>query len=191
MTQIVEPTLSIAASTVATVANEFLHLGELEPNFPSVDQMKLQKLLFYAHAWYLAIYNKPLFDTDFEAWPWGPVVRDVYYQTRKYGVSAIKEPIKEIQKTGDNSELSDFNFVIPQEVRDHDLKNFIKSVWDVHKRYTGVQLSNSTHAPGEPWTIIKERFTNLDHKPTIPNDLIAAVFKRKLKNVSPANTTAI
>jgi hypothetical protein len=28
-----------------------------------------------------------------------------------------------------------------------------------------IQLSNATHAPGEPWTLVKQAYPNLDHKP--------------------------
>ena len=33
---------------------------------------KLQKLLYYAQAWYLGVYGKPLFDADFQAWKQAP-----------------------------------------------------------------------------------------------------------------------
>lgn len=40
--------------------------------------MKLQKLLFYSQAWSLVWDDVPLFDTDIEAWPKGPVIREIY-----------------------------------------------------------------------------------------------------------------
>jgi uncharacterized phage-associated protein len=145
--------------------------------------MKLQKLLFYGHAWYLAIHDRPLFDENIEAWPWGPIVRDVYYQTRHYGRDPVKSPIRKL--FWDPTAPLNSRFEEP-DVNDGPIKSFIKQIWEVHKPYTGVQLSNSTHAPGEPWKIIKEQFQTLDAKPTIPNDLIAAVFKRKLENARAA-----
>lgn len=173
------------ASTVAAVANEFLALGRAEPNVPKIDQMKLQKLLYYAHAWHLAMTNrKPLFEDDFEAWPWGPVVRDVYTQTVGYGRGPVENPISELGTAGGS-----FSFVAPEGVSE-ELKPFIRSVWEIHKKYTGVQLSNATHAPGEPWTIVKEQYGTLDSKPKIPNDLIAAVFENKMKQNAAANTAA-
>jgi len=135
--------------------------------------MKLQKLLFYAHAWHLAYGRGPLFENDFEAWPWGPVVRDVYVQTKDYGRGAVTGRIWEFAKGDDG-----FAIITPEGV-DTDLKGFIKSVWDVMKNYSGVQLSNSTHAEGEPWTIISKSI-GTSSKPTIPNDLIQDVFKKKL-----------
>ncbi len=47
------------------------------------------------------------------------------------------------------------------------------------KAYTGVQLSNSTHAPGEPWTIVAQA-VGTGGKPMISNSLIRDVFKAKL-----------
>lgn len=40
--------------------------------------LKLQKLLYYSQAWYLALYDLPLFDDRIEAWVHGPVVPPVY-----------------------------------------------------------------------------------------------------------------
>ena len=172
------------ASTMASVANEFLALGRAEPQYPIIDQMKLQKLLFYAHGWRMAMHGRqPLFDDDFEAWPWGPVVRDAYLQTKDYGRGPVTAPITELAVEGGR-----YNFKSPEGV-DQSLKPFIRSVWDVHKSYTGIQLSNSTHAAGEPWTIIRDQYGSLDGKPKIPNDLIAAVFEQKLRNAA-ANLTA-
>lgn len=50
-------------------------------------------------------------------------------------------------------------------------------------------MSNATHAPGEPWTVVKEAFGNLDGKPKIENDLIRDIFKAKLAE-NAANTSA-
>ncbi|MGF7206720.1 putative phage-associated protein [Skermanella aerolata] len=176
------------ASSAAAVANEFLALGRLEPSAPPIDQMKLQKLLFYAHAWHLALHDQALFEEDFEAWPWGPVVRDIYSQTRKYGKNPVSEELMELQRTGDN--VLDYTFVIPHiDVRE--TKEFIRQIWDVHKSYSGVQLSNSTHAPGEPWTIIRDRYGNLDGKPMIPNKLIEDIFRKKIENAEQSHKAAI
>jgi uncharacterized phage-associated protein len=162
------------ASTVAAVGNEFLKLGAMEPQFP-IDQMKLQKLIFYAHAWWLAYDKGPLFENDFEAWAWGPVVRDVYFQTRPYGRGPVSCRLTELAVIdGDGVRVA-----TPDGVSDPHLAAYIRSVWDSLKSYSGIQLSNSTHSPGEPWTIVSETL-GTDTKPVIPNDLIRQVFKRKL-----------
>ena len=44
--------------------------------------MKLQKLLYYSHAWHLVWDEEPLFPEPIEAWANGPVVPAVYEQHR-------------------------------------------------------------------------------------------------------------
>jgi uncharacterized phage-associated protein len=174
---------SAPQSTVAAVGNEFLKLAELEPHY-CVDQMKLQKLLFYAHAWNLAYDQGPLFENDFEAWPWGPVVRDVYVQTKDYGRDRVTGKLYELEVVpGDGVKIT-----TPNGVEDARLAAFIRSVWETLKSYTGIQLSNSTHAAGEPWTLVSETL-GTESKPVIPNDLIKQVFKAKLEAAS-ANPAA-
>ncbi|MBO6035665.1 MAG: DUF4065 domain-containing protein [Acetobacter sp.] len=169
---------SLAPSTAIEVANEFLTLGFEESI--DIDQMKLQKLVYYAQAWYLALNQAPLFEEDIEAWPWGPVVRDIYIQTQGYGRQRIVQKLSQL-KPKDNDPFQ-FEPDIPKGVSDN-LKPFILKIWNVHKDYTGIQLSNSTHAEGEPWSIISKQYEgDLRQKPTIPNTIIQAIFKRKIQN---------
>jgi uncharacterized phage-associated protein len=175
--------IAAPSSTVAAVGNEFLKLADQEQQF-FVDQMKLQKLLYYAHAWHLAYDKGPLFENDFEAWPWGPVVRDVYVQTKNFGRSRVTTRLSELQIV----ENDGVKVTVPDGVPDGDVKNFIKNVWDTLKSYSGIQLSNSTHADGEPWTLVADGL-GTDTKPVIPNELIKQVFKRKLE-ATRANTAA-
>lgn len=182
-----ESTLTRPPTSAAAAANYFLAKGRVEPDVPPIDQMKLQKLLFYGHAWYLALRNMPLFPENIEAWPWGPVVRDVYFQTREFGRNPVTKDVSRIvlNKT-QGSYLARARLETPQ-VADEETKAFLDAIWDTHKEYTGIQLSNATHAPGEPWTVVNETYNgDLDGKPTIPNDLISEIFNRKLPaNVAP------
>ena len=167
-----------ARTTAAAVANAFLDLQERDSgNFPRIDQMKIQKLVFYAHAWHLALRDTPLFDDDIEAWPWGPVARDVYLAFKDNG----RKPIAGQRATTLTSTGSGFRIAEPPPPTQEEMK-VIRAVWESHKPLTGVQLSNATHADGEPWSIVSQGFGgNLSAKPRIPNDLIADVFKAKAK----------
>ncbi|MBN8521646.1 MAG: DUF4065 domain-containing protein [Alphaproteobacteria bacterium] len=167
---------SEAPTKAAAVANEFLKLGDAE-NI-AIDPMKLQKLVYYAHAWYLAHNDNPLFDDDVEAWPWGPVIRSIYDHFQGFGRDPIKGKKATILRKTGNEEVN-FSFEAP-ELDNQDLKDFIKLVWDSHKDFTGIQLSNATHMPNEPWTIVKDQYGDLDKKPPIDNEIIKFVFKSKL-----------
>ncbi|WBH15012.1 Panacea domain-containing protein [Sphingomonas radiodurans] len=171
------------ATTAIAAANQFLKFAQAEPQF-AFDQMKLQKLLFYTHAWHLAYDRGPLFENDFEAWPWGPVIRDVYMQTKDAGRNRVCNYLTEVRWDRPGGPISG----APDGVDDPETREFLKSVWDTMKAYTGIQLSNSTHAPGEPWTLVAQAL-GTSGKPMISNTLIRDVFKAKL-GAQPANPTA-
>jgi len=61
----------------------------------AVDNLKLQKLLYYSQAVYLVLHNKePLYPEEIEAWDYGPVVPPVYHEYKKHGFDIIP-PVEE------------------------------------------------------------------------------------------------
>ena len=55
-----------------------------------VDNLTLQKLLYYSQATHLVKYDKkPLFHDDIEAWDIGPVVPSVYNKYKHHGFDII------------------------------------------------------------------------------------------------------
>ena len=82
------PVLSIANKILAygAAANDE---GELFSN------MKLQKLLYYVQGFHIAVFNRPLFNEDIEAWMYGPVVPAVYeyYQENGNESCIMKNPL--------------------------------------------------------------------------------------------------
>jgi len=160
-----------AISTAKAVANFFLDCGNLDA--VSIDQLKLQKLVYYAHAWYLGNGKGPLFPDDIEAWPHGPVVRDLYVEFADFGASPI---------TGRAfaTEWPSGRRYQPQ-VKDQRLREFLRRVWEKYSPFSGVQLSNLSHAPTEPWSRVKAAYGgDLTRKPRIPNDLIADAFRARV-----------
>lgn len=62
-----------------------------------VNQSKLQKLLYYAHAKNLVDFKESLTNTGVEAWGSGPIFRNLFQQIKNYDKNAIiKEPIGKI-----------------------------------------------------------------------------------------------
>lgn len=179
----------VSQTSAAAVANAFLDIQDQDPgDFPRIDQMKLQKLVYYAHAWWLAYRGEPLFDDDVEAWPWGPVVRSIYGDFASFGRDAITgRRAREFVRSGQNP--LDFQIRFPPSPPP-EVFQFLQSVWQGHKHLTGIQLSNATHAAGEPWTIMRDQYRSLDSKPKIPNELIEAVFKKKRNDAAASATTA-
>ncbi len=158
------------------VANWFLEKSWNDYGKPPCDQMKLYKLVFYAHGWYMGNCHRELFPEDVEAWPHGPVVRDLYIEFK----SAGRSPIDHL---GKRLEIRDGSAVRVEPKHDGSLNNFFEDIWKAYGNFTGVQLSNMTHSPGEPWTIVAEQYGyDLASKPTIPSEIIEASFEQRVQN---------
>ncbi|HEX8905077.1 MAG TPA: type II toxin-antitoxin system antitoxin SocA domain-containing protein [Longimicrobiaceae bacterium] len=57
-----------------------------------INDMQLQKLLYYAQAWHLALYDEPLFPEKFQAWSTGPVIPDLYWRNDQHGNQPLPLP---------------------------------------------------------------------------------------------------
>jgi len=57
----------------------------------TLSHLKLQKLLYMLYACFLAKFNASLFSARFVAWPYGPVLTDIYDILKKYGSKNITD----------------------------------------------------------------------------------------------------
>jgi uncharacterized phage-associated protein len=139
-----------------------------------ISPMKIQKLVYLAHGYSLAIRNAPLIDELFEAWRFGPVLPSLYHAIKNYGGNTITAYIK-----GD-----EHNILTPQNIEpitdDFTVAEIIRFVWGNYGRMDPLELSDWTHEKDGPWdTVISKRgfkFTNQQ----IDNDLIKDYFKRSM-----------
>src|SRR5437867_1299935 len=72
-----------------TVANEFLRAAWQSGR--TLTNMQLQKLVYIAHGYTLAMTHDPLIRQSVEAWRYGPVIRDLYRALQKYGAGQVTE----------------------------------------------------------------------------------------------------
>lgn len=135
-----------------TIANFFL--SQAKRDDVPVSPMKLLKLLYFAHGWYLAITGEPLLEERIEAWIYGPVIPDIYLEFKQFG----NDPI-----TG-NFEPHN----LPRE-ENHDVNVILGEVWKTFKGYSAVALSNMTHEKGTPWSKTMEPYRG---KGKFPKNLI-------------------
>jgi uncharacterized phage-associated protein len=68
----------------AMIARWFINNTDREAG-EGITHLKVQKLVYYAQAWFLANFDRPLFEEELEAWTHGPVVRSVYNKYRNTG----------------------------------------------------------------------------------------------------------
>lgn len=141
-----------------TIANAFYDLAQGEGKV--LTHMQLQKLVFIAHGFYIAVTGDPLIEEAVKAWQWGPVIPPLYNKLKHYGGGAIATRIPNVPE-------------LPKGSREFQL---VRAVWDGYKHFTAAQLSGITHNPGTPWTV-----TWAAHPfGEIPNDLIADHYKQLL-----------
>ncbi len=150
------------------VANYFI-LKSLESGQP-LTPMKLVKLVYIAHGWYLGLTGEPLISEGAQAWKYGPVIPTVYEQFKSYGGNSITQLAHTITPTGQIS-----NYPISEA----ELTEFLDRVWDVYKGFTATELSALTHENNTPWYDIwhkeggSEKFGAV-----IPNERIHQHYKQ-------------
>lgn len=153
-----------------SVANYFIELARA--NNEPLDPMKLQKLVYYAQGWYAGYTGQPLINESIEAWPFGPVVPSLYHEFKKYGYSPIREKAKDYVN-GVYGEVP-----IPAVPS---INQFLNNIWNSYARFTGVALSEMTHAQGSPWhqaMMSNPGVRSID----IPFDAIAQHFRTVVQN---------
>ena len=113
-----------------------------------ISNLKLQKLIYYAQAFHLAIYELPFFDEDFEAWTHGPVCPEIHHKYKHYKSSPI--PL-----------TSDFE----PDLFTLDQLDLLNEINDVFGQYSAWKLRNMTHSEA-PW-LSKEAFAGVIDKPSM------------------------
>lgn len=129
------------------VANRFLQLANSK-GIP-LTQMQLQKLVYIAHGWSLAILGRPLTSDAPHAWDYGPVYPDLWGALKGYGRAPVSRPIRVRDRdfgvfapNPDDAVIGDF---------DSDVEELMSVVFDNYGHFHAFQLSALTHEPGTPW----------------------------------------
>ncbi len=132
-----------------------------------ITNLKAQKLVYYAQAWFLANFSTPLFEEDFQAWVHGPVIPELYEKFKEAGSS----PIPSVKK------LSDIKTQFEQETLD-----FLQEVADVYMQHDGYALELMTHQE-QPW-IDARKGCKPDERCTevITKDAMRLFYGEKIQN---------
>jgi uncharacterized phage-associated protein len=129
------------------IANAFLEQAMKEDKV--ITPMKLQKLVYLAHGWYLGYTGQPLVSDQVEAWQYGPVINSLYHQFKKFGSTNITEKSKSWIMNKDTLQVEEITPVI--DLNDTEAAKFIIGVWDTYKDFDATELSSMTHKENTPW----------------------------------------
>ena len=124
-----------------------------------ITPMALQKMLYYAQAFFQGLFNTPLFNDSCQAWIYGPVYPEVYFKYRDFGYDPIRVPEIDFCSTFDN--LSE------REI------NLLDAIIAAFGRYSGSTLRWMTHNE-QPWLETRGSLR--------PTDRSEAVISSKLIN---------
>lgn len=126
----------------------------------SIDNLKLNKILYYAQAWSLTKRGKPIFSDEIIAWDYGPVIPEVYHMYKCCGSNAIVEaeaPFDEGRLSGEELEL-------------------LIDVYRNYGKYTGWALKDMTHKKGAPWSQVYKK----DQNNVISHDSMMEYYSNKI-----------
>lgn len=125
------------------IANAFL-MKAREKGVP-ISHMKLQKLVFFLHAWGLALHGSSPVTERPEAWQYGPVFDTLYHELKGFGSNTINQYLVQMDpRTGERKPM------VPQ-YEDAAFWLLLGQVWERYKDLSAMDLSALTHQAGGPW----------------------------------------
>lgn len=143
------------------IANYFIRRAAQEgvPLTP----MKLIKLVYIAHGWYLALAGKRLIREPIEAWKYGPVIESLYHAFKPYGNTPLP-----------SSAATDAVFTDNEH---EDIRRLLDKVWEGYSKLSAAQLSTITHQPDTPWSQV---YDPNQRNIVIPDELIRKHYQEKI-----------
>lgn len=120
--------------------------------------LKLQKLVYYAQGFHLAIYDNPFFAERIYAWEYGPVVPVLYHALKAKGSSPVL--------------ISDLDSC-PRTRIENGAKKLLAEINSVYGQFSAVRLMQLTHRE-PPWT-------ETPKGSVISHDLMKRFFRTRLK----------
>lgn len=151
----------------ASVISFVLAEKAVRENYP-VTQMKLQRMVYFAHGYHLAKYKKPLVNEVFQAWKFGPVLPSMYRTYVLYGPN----PIFDTRKVEAGEKLLDLSQL------DAKAQDAINTTWKFTHRLPASQLSAWAKKPDSPWA--KTYLFDTESMP-MDNQVISEYFSKMLK----------
>lgn len=153
---------------VFPVVNSLLWKGFKE-KVDDLNSLKLQKMLYFLHGWYLAITNEALIDQSFIKGKYGPVIPDLVEDLKKYGTQPIDDYILEYDKQ--NCKFVPFFVNLQSKPQ---FIHILEQVWKTYYSLTSLQLSSLASCDSSPWA------TTLDNQ-AIDNEKIKMYFINQAK----------
>ena len=147
----------------------------------SINNLRLQKLLYFINARSLVETGKPIFKESMQKWRYGPVVPDVYHEYKQYGAFEISSSdiVKEkVDLIFGKSEHEFPDIRIEQYNQDKissEMKRLIESTIDGLNKFDAFDLVDITHKH-PMWIDDEEKIMRGEKGLSYDNDKIKSYF---------------
>lgn len=150
-------------------------IAEAMLTFDSMTNDRLQKLCYFAYAWYLTFFGERLFEERFEAWEKGPVCPELFQKYGRYGLRPIPKsgkPLRHIIAGGE-------------------LQEFLQAVYDAHGKLKAEELVQLACSE-EPWLLALKRLNEEgDNSTYCDEEIVHWNTKKVLKELNRENITLV
>lgn len=155
--------MEIICTNINVISDFFLQKKELTPK-------KLQKLVYYAYAWFIALNNQTaddikniLFDEEPEAWIHGPVFPSLYSKYKDCGFNKIVQNKNDVK------------------IENEDLLSLLDNIWTIFGGYSADELEYMTHQE-EPWKNARNGISPIEPSNNKISKKDIFIFYNKLAN---------
>lgn len=153
--------MSAKVYSVKALANAILE--KAREKSIDITNLKMQKLVYFAQGFSLALLDRPLFSEEIQAWTYGPVIPVLYNELKRFG----SMPLKGVIASHD---------IISE--KDEEALDLLDNVIERFGKLSAAELVELSHKPGSPWTLAwdKGKYSR------IPLWLMMGYFKRIVTN---------
>ncbi len=151
-------------ATVFSVAVANWFIENREQAFLKQQQLtnlRLQKLVYFAHGWYAGILQERLIIDPIEAWKYGPVFPKLYRQLKDFEERPVLKPIPIIdaEAVSAGADWDSSRIVhLYQPPAGSDAEGVLRQVADIYGNMSAGELVGQSHAKDRPWRRAIESF---------------------------------
>ncbi|MBZ9812905.1 type II toxin-antitoxin system antitoxin SocA domain-containing protein [Mesorhizobium sp. CA7] len=140
-----------------------------------ITNLEINKIIYFLHSTYLANFDRPLIDAKIEAWDYGPVIREIYSEFKRFGASDISARATRL-------DLNSLKRAPVYETMSSSDETFLHPLIDKYMRLGATKLVNMSHEKGGPWDLVYNASGRSNPGMEITNDLIQRYFLRQTRH---------
>jgi len=152
------------------IANAILDQADLA-QLP-ITNMAINKIIYFAHAWFLIRLTRPLVIQSFEAWQHGPLIQDVYHSFKKFGDKPILGRATRLDR-------HTAQYTMCESRLDGDELTLLSHAVKRYAPISAAELRRMTHVVGGPWHKVWNYEGASNPGMVIPDEAIGEFYRER------------